>query len=445
MSDAHLIAALAAPAAPAARASLRRHAVAGLVALIMLGGSLGGWAVVTELSGAVVAQGMLVVDSSLKKVQHPTGGIVGELRVRDGDRVAAGDLLVRLDETLTRASLLIVLKGLDELAARQARLEAERDGAEAPAFPDDLRARAGHPDVARTIAGEQKLFDLRLTARSGQKAQLRERIAQLREEVASLEAQADVKKHEIELILRELEGVRQLWSKNLIQLNRLTALEREAVRIEGERAQLFSTMAQIRGRMTETELQVIQIDQDLRSEVAKELREIQGKTAELVERRVAAEDQLKRVEIRAPQAGMVHQLAVHTIGGVVTASEPLMLIVPDGDELTVEARVAPQNIDQLVPGQRAVLRFAAFNQRTTPEINGKVTRMSADLTQDQKTGVAFYTVRIAMPPDEIARLGGLKLVPGMPLEAFIQTGDRTVLSYLVRPLHDQIVRAFRER
>ena len=295
------------------------------------------------------------------------------------------------------------------------------------------------------IAGQRKLFELRKSARQGQKAQLRERIAQLNEEIQGLTGQASAKKQEIVLINRELEGVRELWKKNLVPISRVTALEREAVRLEGERNQLVASVAQSKGKIAEIELQVIQIDQDLRSEVAKELSEIRGKTAELVERQVAAEDQLKRIDIRAPQDGVVHQLAVHTIGGVVSASEPLMLIVPEGDELTVEARIAPPDIDQLAVGQPAVLRFAAFNQRTTPEINAVVSKLSADIAQDPKSGSSFYLARLAMPREEVDRLEGLRLVPGMPVEAFIKTRERTVMSYLLKPLHDQIVKAFRER
>jgi HlyD family secretion protein len=428
-----------------AKSSIRRHVLATMTvgAVIVVG--LGGSATMTELSGAVVASGSLVVDTNVKKVQHPTGGVVGELRVRDGMRVSAGDVVIRLDATVTRANLAIVVKGIDELSARQARLEAERDDDSEVRFPEELTARVNNPDVGRVVNGEHRLFDLRKSARAGQKAQLRERIGQLKEEIQGLTEQVDAKKHEIELISRELEGVRYLWSRNLVPIMRLTQLEREAVRIKGEHGQLAAQIAQARAKITETELQVIQIDQDLHSEVAKELREIQGKTAELVERKVAAEDQLMRVDIRAPQSGIVHQLNVHTVGGVITASEPAMLIVPEKDDLIVEVKLPPQNIDQLMIGQRAVLRFSAFNQRTTPEINGIVLRISGDVVQDPKTGAAYYLVHIATSAEEIARLDGLKLLPGMPVDAFIQTGSRTVLSYLTKPLRDQIVKAFRER
>jgi membrane fusion protein, type I secretion system len=432
------------PAAPALR-SIRRHALGGATALIMLLAGIGGWASTTELSGAVVASGALVVDTNVKKVQHPTGGVVGELRVRDGRRVSAGDVVVRLDDTVTRANLAIVVKGLDELASRQARLEAERDDIEQLEFPNALLARADNPDVARVIAGERKLFEFRKLARLGQKAQLKERIAQLQEEIGGLMGQATAKRREIEFINEELKGVRELWAKQLIPISRVMALEREAVRLEGELNRLIASAAQAKGKTTETELQIIQIDQDLRSEVAKELREIQGKTAELVERKVAAEDQLTRIDIRAPQDGIVHQLAVHTVGGVVNAGEPLMFIVPERDELTVEVRIPPQDIDQLRIGQPAVMRFTAFNQRTTPEINGVLSRISADIIQDQRTGASYYLARLSMPGEEVARLRGLKLVPGMPVEAFIQTELRTVISYLVKPMSDQVMKAFREK
>ena len=378
-------------------------------------------------------------------MQHPTGGVVGELRARDGDKVKAGDIVVRLDETITQANLAIVVKSLDELQARLARLEAERDDVDTIVFPAELLARAGDPELARSMTGERNLFEFRKSARAGQKAQLRERIAQLKEEIQGLTGQVAAKKRETELIGQELEGVRDLWRKNLVQIQRVTALERDAARLEGERGQLIASTAQAKGKISEIELQILQIDQDLRSEVAKDLREVQGKIAELVERKVAAEDQLKRIDIRAPQDGMVHQSTVHTVGGVITPGEAIMLIVPEADALTVEAKLAPQDIDQVRVGQTAALRFSAFSQRTTPELDGVVSRVSADLTTDQRTGAAYYVVRITLSDSEIARLEGLRLVPGMPVEAFIRTGERTVLSYVMKPFTDQITRSFRSR
>jgi HlyD family secretion protein len=261
-----------------------------------------------------------------------------------------------------------------------------------------------------------------------------------------LNAQLSSKQQEIALVQRELKGAHELWDKNLMPITKLTSLEREATRLEGERGQLTASVAQSKGKISELELQIIQIDRDLASEVGKDLREAEGKIGEFVERKVAAEDQLKRVDIRAPQDGTVYQSTAHTVGGVVTAGgDPIMLIIPDTDSLMAEAKVPPQDIDQLQLGQRAVLRFSTFNQRTTPELNGTISRISADATQDQRTGVSSYTIRIGLTAQEIARLGDVKLVPGMPVEAFLQTGDRRVMSYLMKPMMDQITRAFRER
>jgi HlyD family secretion protein len=424
---------------------MRRNLLAAAVVVFVLVVGVGGWGATAVISGAVVASGSLVVDSNVKKVQHPTGGIVGELRVRDGDHVHAGDVVVRLDETVTRANLAIVSKGLDELMARKARLEAERDGWETIVFPAQLVSGANDPERAAVMDSERKLFNLRKTARTGQKAQLRERIAQLQEEISGLTAQQNSKSKEIALVERELAGVRDLWNKNLVQLSRLTALEREAARLDGERGQLVAAAAQAKGKIAETAQQILQIDQDLASEVAKELREVDGKIGEFIERKITAEDQLKRIDIRSPQDGTVFQLAVHTVGGVITAGDPIMLIVPEADNLSVEVKVNPQDIDQLQLNQKATLRFSSFNARSTPEIEGVVTRISADTSTDQRTGQSYYTVRISLPPEQVQHLGEVKLLPGMPVEAFVQTGERTMLSYLMKPLHDQVARAFREK
>jgi HlyD family secretion protein len=433
------------PTTSSSRRSIRRHALAGLVIVAILSGGVGGWAGTMKLSGALIAPGSIVVDSNVKKVQHPTGGIVGELHARDGDRVKAGDIVVRLDDTVTRANLAIVIKGLTELTARKARLEGERDGAETVKFPADLLARASDPDVAAVVDSERKLFELRRNARIGQKEQLRQRIEQLKEEVRGYRAQQEAKAKEIELIDREMVGVKDLWKQKLIPITRLTELERQAARLQGESAQLVAQSAQVGGKISETELQIIQIDRDLSSEVARETREIDGKLGEFVERKVTAEDQLKRVDIRSPQDGTVFQSSAHTVGGVITAGDPIMLIVPDADKLTVEAKVNPQDIDQVRVGQTALLRLSAFNQQTTPEINGTVTRISADAASDQRTGLTYYTIRIAMPPEEVAKIGDVTVIPGMPVEAFVQTGERTMLSYFLKPLNDQLMRVFRQQ
>ena len=425
--------------------SLRNHLIAGIAVALFLIVGIGGWAFRTELSGAVTASGSVVVDSNVKKVQHLTGGIVGELLVREGDRVQAGDTVVRLDDTVLQAGLAIVTKGLDEMRARKARLVSERDGTDEMVFHSDMIGRMPSSELAAAMESERKLFDLRRAARQGQKSQLRQRIAQLEDEARGYGALQAAKTEEIELIQRELGGVQSLWEKKLIPINRLTMLEREAARLKGELAQSIASSAQVRGKISEIELQIIQIDQELSSEVAKELREMDGKIGEFVERKVTAEDQLKRVELRAPQSGIVHQLGIHTIGGIVSPADPVMLIVPESDLLSVEAKISPQDIDQLYLGQATSLRFSAFNQRTTPEIQGAISRISADVSSDQRTGQIFYTARIAIPADKLVRLGNVKVLPGMPAEIFARTYDRSVLSYFTKPLTDQIVRAFRER
>jgi len=386
----------------------------------------------------------VVVDSHVKKVQHPTGGVVGEIHARDGDRVRAGDVVIRLDETVARANLAMVSKSLDELAVRQSRLEAERDDLERISFAPALQSRLNEPELGSLVRGERHLFETRHEARAGQKAQLKERIAQLQEQIDGLKLQASAKGDEIQLILDELTGVEQLWRKNLVPITRVTALKREETRLRGERGQLISSVAQAKGKISETALQIMQIDQDLRSEVSKELREVQAKAAELVERKIAAEDQLKRIDIRAPQDGYVHQSIVHTVGGVINAGEPLMLVVPEADELSIEVKVSPQDIDQLRPGLETVLRLSAFNQRTTPELKGRISLIAADLVTDQRSGLQYYPVRVAFADGERDRLGTLKLVPGMPVEGLIQTGYRTVFSYLTKPVADNMAKAFRE-
>ena len=428
-----------------AHRSIRKHLIVGLAVVGVLAGGLGGWASTQLISGALIAPGQIVVESNVKKVQHPTGGVVGELLARDGDKVKAGDVVVRLDDTVTKANLAIVTKNLDGAMARAARLEAEQRALDKIKFPPQLTNRATDPDAAAVMSSESKLFDVRVTGRAGQKSQLRERIAQLKEQIEGLSAQERSKEQEIALVQQELTGVKDLYDKHLVQISRLTTLERDSARLNGERAQYVAARAEARGKISEIELQIIQIDRDLVSEVSKDLRETNDKLGELIERKVTAEDQLRRVEIRAPQDGIVEQSTVHTVGGVITAGDTIMLIVPQSDDLQVEAKVNPQDIDKLQVGQKTLLRLSAFNQRTTPELNGVVSRVQPDVTTDQRTGQSYYTIRVSMPPEEIARLGDIKLIPGMPVEAFVQTGDRTMMSYLMKPLHDQLMRAFREK
>lgn len=431
---------------PPARDSLRKHATIGLVVSVLMFGGLAAWAATADLQGAVIGSGVVVVETSLKKIQHPTGGVIGQINVKEGQEVKEGDLLVRLDETTTRANLLIVTNQLDQMYGRRARLEAERDGADQITFPPQLiDAAKKDSEAARVIAGERNVFIARTTQRAGQKAQLRERIQQLNREIEGLESQRVAKEKEIVLIRSELTGVEDLYKKNLVPITRVTSLQREDTRLEGERGALIAQAASSRGKISETELQILNLDGDMRSEVTRDLRETEGKIAELNERRVAAEDQLRRVELRSPVTGMVHQLAVHTIGGVIQPGETLMQIVPGGDRLVIEVKVSPNDIEPVHVGAPAQVRLTSLNQRTTPELQGDVTQVAGDLTRDQQTGATYFVVRIGLPQTEVDKLGAQRLVPGMPAEVFIQTAPRTAFSYLMKPITDQFARALRER
>jgi HlyD family secretion protein len=425
--------------------SVTRYMVSGLAVVFFLVGGLGVWAATTAISGAVIGPGNVVVETNVKKVQHPTGGIVGEINVKNGSVVEAGQLLLRLDETVTRTNLQMITKQLDQLTAREARLKAERDDAPSITIPADLAARKSEPEVDEIIRGEESLFRTRRDSKEGQKSQLLERVGQLTKEAEGIGAQIAAKTREIALIADELAGLAGLEERQLVTTTKLAALKREKARLEGELGQYEAAAAQASGRKTEVKLQIVRLDQEMKTEVVKELRETQTKIAEFSERQIAAEDLLRRVEIRAPQSGVVHQLAVFTVGGVVNPGEPIMLIVPQDDRLLVETQISPRDIDQVRVGLPARLRFSAFDQQTTPQIEGKVLSVSPDLTRDPNTGEAYFTGRIAIADSEIAKLGENRLQPGIPVEVQITTRERTAMSYLVKPLADQINRAFRER
>jgi HlyD family secretion protein len=429
---------------------IRRLQLIGYGAIVLLLGTAGLWAATATLQGAVIAAGTFVVESNVKKVQHPTGGIVKEIRVAEGDRVEEGEIVMRLDDTVTRATLGMVQSQLDELLSREARLESERDDSDHVAFPGELMARKDDPHVQSAMAGEAKLFESRRRARIGQISQLEARIAQSNEEIRGLDAQQQAKEKEIKLIGEELAGVRELYEKNLVSLNRLMQLQRDQTRLGGERGQLIAENARVHGRINELELQIIQVGRDASTDVLKDMRETQAKIAELQDRRIAAQDQLSRTDIRAPQSGFVYELSTHTIGGVIQQGATIMEIVPKADHLIVEAKVAPQDVDQIAVGGPAVIEVMAGDRRTMPEINGELIYISPDLIKaaaspGQPPQPAHYLIRIAISQGEIARLGDFKLVPGMSAEVFIQTAARTPLQYLLKPLREQVARTFRER
>jgi membrane fusion protein, type I secretion system len=425
------------------RSGMRWHLAVGGLAFLAIVFGLGGMAATIDFAGAIVTQGRLVVDSSVKKVQHVTGGTVAEIKVKDGDQVKAGDLLIRLDPTLAAANLAIYSKGIDEIMVRRARLQAERDGLDKITFPDDILARASEPAIAELTKMETSQFESRHAAREGQKSQLSKKIAELEQQTTGIEAEEDAIKRQSKFTKEELAGLHRL-SKDLVPIDRMSSVERQDAQYDGQLGQLIAEAGQAGAEIAQAQLQILQVDEDMRTDVAKQLSEDESKLNEMAEHKIAAEDQLEKLDIRAPQDGTVYQLAVHGVGGVVGAGEPIMMIVPRNDVLVVEARIEPNDVDRVHVGSEAGLRFTSLGSRTTPEFTGKVATISPDIVVDQRTGAGYYVARVALPPEAMQKLGE-KLVPGMPVEVLIATDKRTVLSYLVRPLGDQLMHTFRER
>ena len=337
------------------RRSIRLHLLVGVsaAALLIVGG--GAWAATTELAGAIIANGELSVASNVKSVQHPTGGVIAAINVHEGDAVTAGEVLIRLDDTTAKASLAVAVRSLQQYEAREARLEAEREGADSITFPADLMEKTSDPDVASQMAGEAKLFQLRLDARNGQKAQLSDAVDQLNAEIAGDQEQIDARQKQIDLDNTDLGRLQPALTKGLALSQQVTDLQRAVASLQGEVGGLQSEIAQARGKIAQTKLQIIQVDQDARSEVASDLRDTQYQITQLTEKEIAAQDELSKIDIRAPQNGRVNQLSVHTVGGVAAPGETLMQIVPVDDALTVEFHIAPTDIDQVALGQKAGL------------------------------------------------------------------------------------------
>ena len=424
--------------------SIRKYQILGILGLVIVAGGLGAWASLTSIQGAIIAQGVTTVESSSKKIQHREGGIVKSINVKEGQRVKEGDLLIVLDETETKAQLAIYDGLLLEETAQAARLKALRDGDDEITFPKSLLDRQSDPAVQEVIAGQTKLFKALKATSAGRKSQLEERIGQLQKQIVGLESQLVARRDQFKLISDELKSLEGLLKKGLVPVSRVLALKRERSNLGGQEGELISNIAQTRSRISETKLQIIQLEDEDRGKILSELRQVETDITQNRERRIATAAKLKRTNIVAPRSGYVLQLAVHTIGGVVGPGEVIMLIVPELDDIIVEARVSPQDIDQIFINQAARIRFSSFNSRTTPEIAATVTHVAADLTQKNPQTPPFYAIKLKMATDELAKLGDNKLIPGMPAETFIQTRNRTPLSYLIQPLRDQIFRAFRE-
>ena len=426
--------------------SLRFYVTVGIVTCVLLVGGVGGWAATAKLASAIIAMGQVVVSSSVKDVQHVEGGIVGEIYVRDGDKVEAGADLVRLDETLVAANRALIDGETIAGEARLARLVAERDDADKVDVPTELVARNDDPRVKDAIEAEKRMFEARRQTMAGQVNRLNERRSQLEQQIEGLTAQQEAKEGEIALIDEELEVLGGLFDRGRTTRDKIVNLKRNRMRLEGERGDLVSQIAIAKGRIAETELEILQITNDMREKTFGEITELRPEIANLKERRAAADFQLRQMNITAPATGTVFEMAVHTVGGVVKPGETIMRIVPEADLLLIEAKLAPTDVDQVHVGQDAQVALHAFDARTTPQLRGKVTFVAAEASEDQRTGLSYYQMRVALNDGEVERLpNDLELMPGMPAEVFISTGSQTVVAYLMRPLVTQIRRAWREK
>lgn len=417
----------------------------GFVALALLVGGIGYWSVNTRIAGAVIASGMIVVESNRQVVQHLEGGTVGEIAARDGARVEAGDLLVRLDDTLLRSELSVVETQLIEIRARRARLEAERSEADDIVFDDDLLVLAAERgDAQEQIDGQRQLFDARKETMGRELEQVAERISQTENQIAGAEAQLVALRTQEEIIVDELSDQESLLARGLVQQQRVSQLRREAARLQGEIGGLTAEVAQLRGQIAGLEIEKLKLETTRREEAIVTLRDLQYREIELAEQRLSLRERLKRLDIRSPTSGVVYGSSVFTVGAVIQPAEPLMYVIPQDQPLLVRARVDSIHVDQIHVGQEASLRFTAFDQRQTPEVLGTVADVSADVFQDEVTGLNYYRVELLPFEEELAKLNQQVLLPGMPVEAFLKTAERTPLSYLTKPMTDYFGRAMRE-
>lgn len=413
-----------------------------IVFLLFVCGGL--WAVFSKIQGAVIAPGSVVVEGKPKIIQHLDGGLVGEIFVTNGDHVKAGDILMRLDPTALTANRSLVQNRFVEAKALRARLVAERD--EKTNIPwEEIFPVSGRDDIVKkAIADQEQLFQTRLSGYSGQIDQLRQRIAQSRDQINGYEARIVTQNEQAKLVNDEANAFRELNRRGQGYKIRINQLEREFARLQGEINSSKSEIARIKNLIGETRIEILQVKRARQEQVLTELRSTESLESDLREQLITADDQTKRIDIVSPVDGIVHNMSVTTLGGVVTPANPIMEIIPVNDRLVVETQVDPISIDQIYIGQATTVRLSAFNTRTTPELDGTISNISASTVVDQYTGISYYVVRVEIPPEQIARLNGLTLIPGMPAEAFIQTDERSVWNYLIKPATDQFNRAFRE-
>jgi HlyD family secretion protein len=417
----------------------------GLICVLILGGGVGGWAATASLKGAVVATGQLRVETNRQVVQHPDGGVVSEIMARDGSTVAAGDILIRLDPTELASQLIQLESQLFEVMARRGRLEAVMIGADQIDFDPELTAAATtSEDVGKLMMGQVALFRARGESQLKQREIMAQRQQQLREQIAGAETEVAALTRQVELIAKELVGMRKLQQQGLARANQVLALEREEARLQGETGQLLGQIASLKGQISEIDVELSRMDATTLEEAIAESRELGFRELEFKEQRTALKEQLSRLEIRAPRSGVVIDSTVHALKAVVRPAEPIMYVIPNDTELVVDAQIDPLNVDQMYRGQEAVLRFSAFNTRTTPEVFGSITKVSADTITDEQTGLTFYKAEIKLNEGELVKLEEQELVAGMPVEVYVQTGERTPINYLMKPITDYFNRAWRE-
>ncbi len=425
--------------------SAKRFLWSGLLTLAVLIFGLGAWSVFTSIAGAIVASGVVEVASTRQIVQHGEGGVVAEILVTDGDIVAAGAVLLRLDGTLLRSELAIVEGQLFEILARLDRLRAERDEADSITFGDELQSLArGNPSVRKVMDGQADLFVARLTSALEETARLEERKAQLMQQIIGIEAQMVATTRQHRIVASELEGQEALLGNGLTQLSQVSALQREEASLSGRLGELTATLAQTRGQIAEVEIEILRLTSNRREEAITTLLELQYNAVELRERRLSLTERINRLAIKAPRAGVIYGLQIKTLRSVISAAEPILYVVPADSYLVIRTRINAIDIDQLALNQQATLRFSAFDTRTTPELDGYVTNISADIYTDDATGATFYTAELLPMDGEIEKLKDNQILPGMPVEVLIRTGDRSPMDYLLKPLAGYFYRALRE-
>jgi len=425
--------------------SARGPIVTGLIVLIAFFAGLGGWAAYAPLNGAVVAQAVVKVEGNRKSIQHLDGGIVKQLLVKEGQHVEAGQTVVLLDDTQARAMVLMLSQQYDVYRAEQARLVAERDGAAQVIFPSELEARRASPDVAMLLDGQARQFEIRRKALSGQTSVLEQRIQELQEQIKGSKAQRTAQMQQIELINSELKDQLDLLAKGLTVRPRVLELQRAAAALGGRSGEITGDISKAQQAIGEIELQIIQLQNDFMTDMAKDLRDVQAKILDVIPRLEAAQDVLNRTEIRSPYTGYVVALPVFSTGGVIGRGEKIMDIVPTGNDLTVEAKVDVNDIHNLHPGMRAELHFTAYKQRVVPVIHGELIEVAADRLTDERTGVPYYTALVKVDEGELAQSKQVKLYPGMAVTVMVPTEERTALDYLLGPVMASFDQAFRQQ